>query len=213
MFPKKKKIPVKGEPKTKEPKPCSGCGKTKPIANKTKRLCATCLVKERKEEQKLRKEHKKKIKQETITQSKLDQITSWLVRAAYPMQCPHCKVSLEPKTAQCGHFVGRTRQSTRYSLKNLVAIDRQCNFYRPEHPYSLGKFLDIVWGEGTADSQIELSLRKLKLSNYDRGLIYKAYNEALQKVQEVSSQEKKYEILKEAQKRYEEIITPLLFTQ
>jgi|GEM_PF-2240770 len=209
---KAKKVPIKGQViKYKEQKPCSHCGKMKPLANKTKRLCATCLIKQKKEKQKARKEYKKRIKQETVTQTKLDQLTSWLIRAAYPMKCPHCKITLEPKTSQCGHFVGRTRQSTRYSLKNLAAIDRQCNFYRPEHSYSLGKFLDTIWGEGTADSQIELSLKRLKLSNYDRGLIYKIYNEALKKVQTTNSQEEKYKILKETQELYEQIINPLLF--
>ena len=60
---KPKKVPVKGEiVRHKEQKPCSDCGKMKPLANKTKRLCATCMVKQRKEKQKARKEYKKRIK-------------------------------------------------------------------------------------------------------------------------------------------------------
>jgi hypothetical protein len=212
---KEKKIPIKGLRTTKEQKPlkqtCIGCAKVKAIANKTKKLCATCVSTEKKEKQKLRKEHKKKVKQDTITQNKLDQITSWLIRSAYPMQGPHCSVKLEYKTSQCGHFVGRTKQSTRYSLKNLVAIDKTCNFYRPEHPYSLGKFLNKLWGEGTADEQILLSNKKLKLSNEDRRLIYNIYKNALSKLNEFMSQEEKYEILKEAQEEYEKVVFPLLF--
>lgn len=212
---KEKKIPVKGLRTTKEQKPlkqtCIGCAKVKAIANKTKKLCATCVSTEKKEKQKLKKEHKKKVKQDTITQNKLDQITSWLIRSTYPMQCPHCGVKLEYKTSQCGHFVGRTKQSTRYSLKNLVAIDKTCNFYRPEHPYSLGKFLNKLWGEGTADEQILLSNKKLKLSNEDRRLIYNIYKNALSKLNEFMSQEEKYEILKKAQEEYEKVVFPLLF--
>lgn len=207
-----KKIPVKGLPEEKDlQKPCSECGKIKPIANKTKRLCAGCVVKEKKAKQKVRKEIKRKIKQETITQTRLDQITSWLVRGTYPLVCPHCHSELEYKTSQCGHFVGRTRQSTRFSLKNLVAIDKTCNFYRPEHPYSLGKFLDKVWGEGTADEQIALSNKKLKLSNHDRRRIYDVFKEALDQLKDDMPQEAKYAILKLAQDEYEKIVFPLLF--
>ena len=207
-----KKVPVKGNPEERDlQKPCSECGKVKAIANKTKRLCAGCVVKEKKAKQKVRKEIKRKIKQETITQTKLDQITSWLVRGAYPLVCPHCHVELEYKTSQCGHFVGRTRQPTRFSLKNLVAIDKTCNFYRPEHPYSLGKFLDKVWGEGTADEQIRLSNKKLKLSNHDRRMIYDVFKEALGQLKDDMPQEEKYAILKLAQDQYEKIIFPLLF--
>lgn len=190
---------------------CSECGLVKTLANKTKKLCATCNTKKKKENQKLRKEQKLQIKRDTITQTKLDQVTSWLVRTAYPMVCPHCNTKLEYKTAQCGHFVGRAKQSTRFSLKNLVAIDRTCNFYRPEHPYSLGKFLDKVWGKGTADEQILLSNKKLKLSNEDRRRIYDVFKEALNKMDEMMSQKEKYEILKEAQDKYESIVFPLLF--
>lgn len=207
-----KKIPVKGVPEPKEiQKPCSDCGKVKAIANKTKRLCATCVMKEKKEKQKVRKELKRKLEKETISQSKLDQITSWLVRGAYPLVCPHCHVELEYKTSQCGHFVGRTRQPTRFSLKNLVAIDKTCNFYRPEHPYSLGKFLDKVWGEGTADEQIRLSNKKLKLSNHDRRMIYDVFKEALDQLDDTMPQEEKYAILKLTQDKYEKIVFPLLF--
>lgn len=207
-----KKVPIKGEvTREKEAKPCSGCGKVKALANKTKRLCATCLVKERKEKQKLRKEHKKKIKQETITQSKLDQVTSWLVRAAHEEKCHSCEISLDSKQSQCCHFVGRTKGPTRYNLFNLLPGCRTCNLFTPHHVWNLGKSLDRIWGKDTTEKMLELSVKHLKLSNNDRRMIYDVFKHYLDKIQEGNySQEEKYELLKEAQHKYELIVNPLI---
>jgi hypothetical protein len=195
-----KKIPVKGAP---EPKPlkqqCLGCGKVRPIVKKSTKMCAPCIRVEKKEKQKT-----------IINQEKLDQITSRLVRALYPSVCPHCRIPLDSSNSNCGHFVSRTKQTTRFSLKNLVAIDRNCNFYRPEHAYTLGKVLNELWGKNTADDQIVLGNRKVKFNNYDRARIYEIYKNALSQVDGLS-QDEKYALLKKTQKLYEEIVNPLIF--
>jgi hypothetical protein len=195
-----KKIPVKGAP---EPKPlkqkCSACGKVRPIVKKSTKMCSPCIKAEKKEKLKL-----------VINQEKLDQITSRLVRALYPSVCPHCRIPLDSSNSNCGHFVSRTKQTTRFSLKNLVAIDRNCNFYRPEHAYTLGKVLNEVWGKDTADDQIVLGNRKVKFNNYDRAKIYEIYKNALSQADGLS-QDEKYELLKKTQKLYEEIVNPLIF--
>ena len=195
-----KKIPVKGAP---EPKPlkqqCLGCGKIRPIVKKSTKMCAPCIRVEKKEKQKT-----------IINQEKLDQITSRLVRALYPSVCPHCRIPLDSSNSNCGHFVSRTKQTTRFSLKNLVAIDRNCNFYRPEHAYTLGKVLNDLWGKDTADDQIVLGNRKVKFNNYDRARIYEIYKTALSQANELS-QDEKYALLKKTQKLYEEIVNPLIF--
>jgi formaldehyde-activating enzyme involved in methanogenesis len=195
-----KKIPVKGAP---EPKPlkqkCSVCEKIRPIAKKSRKICSSCIKAEKREKQRA-----------IITQEKLDQITSRLVRALYPSVCPHCRIPLDSSNSNCGHFVSRTKQPTRFSLKNLVAIDRNCNFYRPEHAYTLGKVLNELWGKDTADDQIVLGNRKVKFNNYDRSRIYDIYKAALAKVEGLT-QEEKYDLLKETQALYEEIVNPLIF--
>ena len=210
--PKPKKIPVKGEViKEVVQKPCSDCGKVKPLANKTKRLCATCVVKAKKEKQKIRKEYKKRIKQETITQSKLDQVTSWLVRAIHENKCHACDIPLEPKYSQCGHFVGRTKGPTRYSLRNLAPLCKVCNMYTPHHVWNLGKSLNKIWEEGNTEKMLELSAKHLKMNNNDRRLIYDVFKHYLNRVQDGNfSQEQKYELLKEAQSKYEQIVDPLI---
>lgn len=221
-----KKTPIKGEPKdkpivVKEVKqeikkeikeiPCSQCGKSRPLANKSKKICGVCVKKNAVEKAKKRRQVKRERKAEKITQSKLDSITSKLVRKLYPNICPHCSVELNNLNSNCGHFVSRTKQSTRYSLKNLVAIDRHCNFYRPEHVYTLGKTLNSLWGEGTADEQILLGNKQVKFSDYDRKNIYNIYKNALDIAESNDlNQEQKYELLKKTQFLYEETIKHLL---
>lgn len=220
-----KKVPIKGEPKAKptiirepkqekEPKEepsCSICNKKRPLAVKSKKICMVCNKKMQLEKGKQRRKIQREKKAETITQAKLDQITSKLVRTLYPPICPHCFVSLDNSNSNCGHFVSRTKQSTRFSLKNLVSVDRNCNFYRPEHVYTLGKTLNKVWGEGTADKQILLGNKHVKFSNYDRKVIYNIYLNALQKAEaQELTQDEKYELLKETQTLYEKIVDPLL---
>ncbi len=186
---------------------CSSCGKERSLANKTKKLCITCVNNLKKEKERQKREEKKKI----IGQAKLDQVTSWLVRTLYPAKCPHCGVKLEFKTSNCGHFVSRVKQATRFSLKNLCAIDRNCNFYVPEHVWSLGKYLDEVWGDGTADEQIELAKKQLKLTPHKRKEIYDIYREILDRAGDVgTSWSSKFALLQEAQAKYEEIVNPLI---
>jgi hypothetical protein len=194
-----KKIPVKGLPEEKDlQKPCSECGKIKAIANKTKRLCATCVVKE-------------KIKQETITQTKLDQITSWLVRGAHINKCHACEITLDPKGLQCAHFVGRTKVSTRYHLTNLLPACPKCNLYTPHHVWNLGKSLNRIWGEDTTEDMLQLSNKILKLSNHDRKLIYDVYRTCLTDIEQGNyTQTEKYQKLREALHDYNKIVGPLL---
>lgn len=199
---------------------CTDCGKIKFLANKSKKLCSTCVSIRKRQKDKDTKELKKKKKitksklfsgkASIVKQAALDQITSKLVRSLYPSICPHCKIKLDSSNSNCGHFVSRVKQSTRFSLKNLVAVDRTCNFYRPEHVYTLGKFLDGIWGDGTADEQIILGNKKLKFTNDKRKELFTLYKESFEKSQTLSQTEK-YKLMRETQKKYEEIIKDLFF--
>ncbi len=72
-----KKVPVKGEPEKKVIETiCNDCGRKRPYANKTKKLCSVCVQKQAKEKAKLKREAVRKKKADTITQAKLDQLTS-----------------------------------------------------------------------------------------------------------------------------------------
>ena len=205
------KTPIKSEDKPVEHPACSICGKKRLIAIKSKKICAVCNKKKLVERAKYKRNLKKAKKASTITQQKLDQITSKLVRTLYPPICPHCFVKLDNSNSNCGHFVSRTKQATRFSLKNLVSIDRNCNFYKPEHVYTLGKTLNNLWGEGTADNQILLGNKQVKFSNQDRKAIFEIYQNALQLAESKElNQDEKYELLKETQILYEKIVNNLI---
>lgn len=207
-----KQYTVKTKPEVKEfLKPCSDCGKIKPVANKTKRLCASCVIKDKKAKQKVKRELKQKIRQETITQSRLDQITSWLVRGAHIFKCHACEIQLDPKALQCAHFVGRTKVSTRYHLYNLLPACPRCNLYTPHHVWNLGKSLNKIWGEDTTEVMLQLSNKILKLTNHDRKLIYDVYRTCLTDIEKANyTQREKYEKLKNALEQYNKIVLPIL---
>lgn len=190
---------------------CLLCGKHRVFGNKSKRYCIQCN-KNLLREKKAHKKKKLKLAKEAVkTQAELDRVTSWLVRELYPSSCPHCGVDLDASNSNCGHFVSRTKISTRFSLKNMVAVDRTCNFYRPEHAYSIGKYLDKFWGEGTAEEQILLGNKKLKLSGHDRKFIFDLYKTYLDLAQgKEHTQEEKFQILKKAQSEYEAFVKNLL---
>jgi hypothetical protein len=68
-----------------------------------------------------------------------------------------------------------------------------------------------LWGEGTADNQILLGNRHVKFSNQDRKEIFDIYLNALQKAESHElNQDEKYELLKETQILYEEIVNNLI---
>lgn len=190
---------------------CSNCQKPKVYGNKTKKLCITCNQKLKKQTAEERRKLKREKKKLTITEKKLDAITSRLVRTLYPMVCPHCKSDLEFKSANCMHFVGRNARSVRYSLRNLMAGCRLCNFYDSSHALSLSRQLDSIWGKGNSDKQIVLGqqFRNTKLTSTERKEIYDVYESALIGT-ELMSQSEKYELLRKTQKKYEAIINPLL---
>jgi len=179
-----KKVPIKGEPEKKVIETiCSDCGKKKPYANKTKKLCTSCVQKQAKEKAKLKREAVRKKKADTITQAKLDQMTSWLIRAAYEEKCHACEVPMPRKQLQCCHFVSRTKSMTRYDLRNMLPGCPTCNMYTPHHVWNLGKSINKIWGNDMTETLLEISTTSLKLNNNDRRQIYDIFKDALERIE------------------------------
>lgn len=209
---KPKKTPIKGEASVKEVKkqaPCSVCGKSRPLANKTKKICVVCNKKIKLEALKERKAKKREKLKSIISQSKLDQMTSWLIRAGYEEKCYACGTQMSRKQLQCCHFVSRTKSMTRFDLRNLLPGCPTCNLYTPHHVWNLGKCINKIWGESTTEVLLDLSRFSLKLNNTDRSEIYELFKNSLDKIEQKTSQEEKEEIIKHTWKIYKTIIDKL----
>jgi hypothetical protein len=211
---KPKKTPIKGAAPIKEEKkesPCSICSKLRPLANKTKKICVFCNKKIKLEALKERKAKKREKIKNTITQSKLDQMTSWLIRAAYEEKCYACEVKMDKKQLQCCHFVSRTKSMTRVDLRNLLPGCPTCNLYTPHHVWNLGKSLNRIWKEEMTEVLLKLSTVSLKLNNSDRKEIYDIYKDALSQIesQPNMSIEEKFVILSNADYNYSRVIQKL----
>ncbi len=179
-----KKVPIKGEPEKKVIETiCSDCGKKKPYANKTKKLCTSCVQKQAKEKAKLKREAVRKKKADTITQAKLDQMTSWLIRAAYEEKCHACEVPMPRKQLQCCHFVSRTKSMTRFDPRNMLPGCPTCNMYTPHHVWNLGKSINKIWGNDMTETLLSISTTSLKMNNNDRRQIYDIFKAALERIE------------------------------
>lgn len=179
-----KKVPIKGEPEKKVIETiCSDCGKKKPYANKTKKLCTSCVQKQAKEKAKLKREAARKKKADTITQAKLDQMTSWLIRAVYEEKCYACEVPMSKKQLQCCHFVSRTKSMTRFDPRNMLPGCPTCNMYTPHHVWNLGKSINKIWGNDMTETLLSISTTSLKMNNNDRRQIYDIFKEALERIE------------------------------
>ena len=207
-----KKVPVKGEPEKKVLETvCSECGKKRPYANKTKKLCSVCVQKQAKEKAKLKRESVRKKKAETITQAKLDQMTSWLIRAAFPEKCHACETPMPRKQLQCCHFVSRTKSITRYDVRNMLPGCPTCNMYTPHHVWNLGKSINKIWAKDMTETLLDISTISLKMNNSDRKEIYEIYKTALEKIETGNlSIKEKLDLIRDCYLDYHSVISKLV---
>jgi hypothetical protein len=207
-----KKVPIKGEVvKPLVETICSDCGKTRPYSNKTKKLCAFCVKKSQTMKLKEKRAKVREKKASTITQVKLDQITSWLIRAAYEEKCYACEVRMPRKQLQCCHFVSRTKSMTRVDLRNMLPGCPTCNMYTPHHVWNLGKSINKIWGKEMTETLLELSSTSLKMNNSDRKEIYDIYKVALEKLEFQSlSSDQRLTLMEDCWYQYFSIVSKLV---
>ena len=207
-----KKVPIKGEVE----KPlvetiCSECGKKRPYSNKTKKLCAVCVKKSQIAKVKEKRAKVREKKASTITQAKLDQMTSWLIRAAFDEKCHACEVRMPRKQLQCCHFVSRTKSITRFDLRNMLPGCPTCNMYTPHHVWNLGKSINKLWGEDMTETLLSIAPISLKMNNNDRKEIYEVYKKTLEKLEsQERSSEDKFVLVVDTYREYHRIISKLV---
>jgi hypothetical protein len=166
---------------------CTSCRKGFPSLWKTRvkegvkqSFCQQCWAKEEKKVVKDKKEkakQKRMAKRQMITEKKLDQVTSRLIRSIYPLICHGCGKSLAMEGAQCGHFVGRSSRNVRFDPRNMLPVCLACNFYDQTHVFSLGKWIDRYWGEGVAEELRMMGKTTYKATQEFRNRLHQLYTD------------------------------------
>ncbi len=163
MLPRKKFTASKKEPVEKVTT-CSSCGRNRPFANKTKKLCITCLKKYNLQKKKERAEilkTKKKLSISSLTK-KLDTVFSVYIRLLHAdnngmVKCFTCDRLEYWRKIQNGHFQSRRFMSTRFHVGNCAPQCYACNVGMSGMQYEYGKRLDARYGKGMADEIVLLS--------------------------------------------------------
>ena len=126
----------------------------------------------------------KRQKGERITDKKLHQVFSWLVRAIYPEKCHACQIKLPAKKLQACHFISRGHKVITWYLKNVLPGCPTCNGFRQEHVYYLGLSLNEYYGDGTADlmTKIGQEIKSYKFDRFEKEKLYNLFSSSLEKV-------------------------------
>lgn len=172
---------------------CKDCGRSCKTGKRG--LCDLCYSKMQKSKQRAKKgaipKTKKRRKNgEKITDKKIHQVFSWLVRAIYPPVCHACgDKSFSSKELQACHFVPRGKKVITWYLKNVLPGCKTCNGFRQEHVYGLGRSLDNYYGEGTAFemSRVSREVLSYKFDALEKKKLYDLFSSYLERVNELKS--------------------------
>lgn len=147
---------------------CTDCGKIKFLANKSKKLCTTCVAIRKRQKDKETKElvKKKKTESSSFLIKKLDKVFSVFIRLQSTdregyTKCFTCDRVEYWRKIQCGHFQSRRFMSTRFHKRNCRPQCYACNIGLSGNQYIYGVNLDTKFGEGAADEMVRLS-REIK---------------------------------------------------
>ena len=105
-------------------------------------------------------------------QSEADRLFSLLVRqdAANSegiVQCDTCGNFMEWRKSQCGHFMSRRHNSTRFDRLNVAPQCVKCNIFSQGEQMQFAEYIDNLHGEGTAKSLLQKSKMQCKRSDID----------------------------------------------
>lgn len=92
-------------------------------------------------------------------------------------RCVTCgKVISDP---DCGHFISRRFQATRYDEQNAHAQCKRCNRFQNGNQYEHGKAIDRMYGEGVADELLVKSRMIYKRTTADFLTIAELYKQKI----------------------------------
>ncbi len=123
---------------------------------------------------------------------KLDKALSDYVRKSNAdefgqVNCFTCTARKNWKLVDCGHFITRSKMSTRWLYKpeegmvNMMPQCKQCNLTGGQQ-YLFAKRLDVIYGEGTADKILRKSNETTKFSIAELQEMTAYYNDLFRKL-------------------------------
>ena len=92
-------------------------------------------------------------------------------------QCITCSEWKPKDKLDCGHFISRRFQATRYDERNANAQCLKCNRFENGNQYAHGKAIDKKYGKGTADELFNKSRMHCKRTKSDFERIAKEYKQ------------------------------------
>ena len=121
---------------------------------------------------------------------KLDAVFSKYVRTKHADKsgrvcCVTCGVKKPIKEMHAGHFMSRSKYSTRWmhdednGMVNVLPQCPRCNLYDSSQSYKFGRRLDAIYGEGTAERVHQASEQLSKFSLVDIVTMRKYYEKKL----------------------------------
>ena len=124
---------------------------------------------------------KKKVTVSTV-KKKLDAVysryirlkDSFMVDGELNCTCVTCGATSPVKKMQCGHFMSRKYNATRFHAKNTHVQCLRCNMFDQGAQYEHYKFIDKKYGEGSSEEICTLSRqeKKWKVQELEEMLAY-----------------------------------------
>ena len=104
-------------------------------------------------------------------QAKADKYFSLYIRLKNSVNenciCATCKRTFHWRNIDCGHFMTRNHEATRYDEKNVAPQCAACNRFKGGRQYLMARYLDEKYGKGTADEMEFKSKMFCKRTRYD----------------------------------------------
>jgi len=80
-----------------------------------------------------------------------------MVDGDWVAECITCKATKPIKQLQCGHFMSRQYNATRFDQENTAPQCYGCNVMQQGRQYQFGIEIDLLYGTGTAKKLLKMS--------------------------------------------------------
>ena len=95
------------------------------------------------------------------------------------VECITCGAVKHWKTVDCGHFMSRSRYSTRWDELNAYAQCKKCNMTNGGEQFIMARRIDEIHGEGMAEAIHIKSMTTVKLADFELVEMIEEYRQKL----------------------------------